>query len=303
MNLRRYLQLLAQGLQARRAALPWRRPGSRETLFWWLAVALIFGGVWFALGGYHAVFRPLNSAWQAVPDWLAQCITYSGDSLLALVLLLFAARRYPQLLWLALPSALIATLLSRGLKLAFDALRPGAVLPAGSFHLVGPLYSTHSFPSGHTVTAFTTAATFAWFLPRAWMRWSAFALALLVGISRVGVGAHWPLDVVAGMATGTLSVLLGALVARRWNWGLTPAGHFLLVAALAGCAMALLLREAAYPLATQWGRAVAAAALVAVICDYLLVPGIAAIERQAAVPLPKRRPVPGSTSESTSREA
>jgi membrane-associated phospholipid phosphatase len=291
-TLRRYFRLLAQGLQARRAVLPWRQPGAPETLFWWLAVSLIFGGVWFALGGYHAVFRPLNSAWQGVPDWLAQCVTYSGDSLLALVLLLFAARRYPQVLWLALPSALIATLLSRGLKLAFDALRPGAVLPAGSFHLTGPLYSTHSFPSGHTVTAFTTAAIFAWFLPQAWMRWCAFALALLVGLSRVGVGAHWPIDVMAGMGAGTLSVLLGSLAARRWSWGLTPAGHFPLVAALAGCAVALLRREAVYPLATQWGRAVAAAALVVVICDYLVVPAIATIGQAAAVPLRRRRPAP-----------
>ena len=286
MNLRDYPRALLAGLAARREVLPWRQPGARETLYWWLTAALIFGGMWLAMGGYHAVFRPLNNAWSAVPDWLCECITYTGDSLLALVLLLFVARRWPQMVWLAVPSALIATLLSRGMKLAFDAARPGALLAPGSFHLVGPLYLTRSFPSGHTVTAFVTAACFAWFLPRPWMRWAAFGLALLVGLSRVGVGAHWPIDVASGMAVGTLSVLLGGMVAQRWRWGLIPAVHFLLVAALAGCAVALLLREAAYPLATQWGRAVAAAALIVAICDYLLVPGMEALGRPpAAVPL------------------
>jgi membrane-associated phospholipid phosphatase len=292
MNLREYPRALLDGLAARREALPWRQPGGRETLYWWLTAAAIFGGMWLSMGGYHAVFRPLNNAWSEVPDWLSECITYSGDTLLALVLLLFTARRWPQILWLALPSALIATVLSRGLKLAFGAARPGALLAPGNFHLVGPLYLTQSFPSGHSVTAFVTAATFAWFLPQAWMRWSAFALALLVGLSRVGVGAHWPLDVVAGMAIGTLSVVLGGLIAQRWRWGLNPAVHFPLVAILSACAVLLLLRQAAYPLATQWGRAVAAAALIVAICDYLLVPGLEVLpSRAAAVPLRGRPPV------------
>ena len=285
-RLRTYRRLLVNGFEARRDILPWRNRAAAATLGWWLGASLIFGTVWLILGGYHAVFRPLNSAWALVPDWLAQCITYSGDSLFALVLLLLAARRFPQLLWLALPSALIAALLSRGLKALFNAARPGGVLPPDAFHLSGPLYLTHSFPSGHTVTAFVTAGVFAWFLQRNWMRWCAFALALLVGLSRVGVGAHWPLDVVAGMGLGTLSVLLGALLARRWQqWGLSTPAHFLSVALLAGCAVELLLRQPAYPLALWWGRAVAALALALSAWDYLIEPGTQAADRRAAVPL------------------
>lgn len=284
-RLRAYRRLLLSELEARRNILPWRNPGSGQTLAWWLLVSLIFGGVWLLLGGYHAVFHPLNAPWARVPDALAECLTYSGDTLFALVLLLFAARRFPQVLWLALPSALIATLLSRGLKAAFDAARPGALLPPGGFHLVGPLYYTHSFPSGHSVTAFVTAATFAWFLPREWMRWCAFALALLVGWSRVGVGAHWPLDVVAGMGLGTLSVFLGAQLAQRWSWGLSAPAHFITVLALSACALALLLRQPVYPLAALWAHSVAVGALTLTVWDYFVAPAVWAIDRRPAIPL------------------
>lgn len=285
-RLRTYRRLLGNGFEARRDILPWRSPGAAATLGWWLGGALIVGGVWLGLGGYHAVFRPLNSAWRTVPDWLAQSITYSGDTLFVLALLLLAARRFPQLVWLALPSALVATLLSRGLKAAFNAMRPGAVMPPDAFHLSGPLYLTHSFPSGHTVSAFVTAGVFAWFVQRNWMRWCAFGLALLVGLSRVGVGAHWPLDVVAGVAVGALSVLLGALLAQRWQqWGLSGPAHFLSVAALAGCATELLLRQPPYPLALWWGRVIAVLALALTAWDYLIEPGMQAADRRAAIPL------------------
>ncbi len=283
---RAYQRRLIDGLDDRREVLPWLRRAAAATLDWWLGISLIFGSVWFGMDGYHAVFHLLNSEWARVPDWLAQCITSCGDSLFTLVLLLFAARRFPQILWLALPSALIATLLSRSLKAAFNSMRPGAVLPPDTFHLTGPLYLTHSFPSGHSVTAFVTAGTFAWFLPQAWMRWGAFALALLVGMSRVGVGAHWPLDVVAGMGIGTLSVLLGSLPAWRWrHWGLSAPAHFLTVVLLAGCAVALLLRRPEYQLTLLWTRSVAGFALALTAWDYLIAPALQGADRRAATRL------------------
>lgn len=284
-NVRLYGRLLTVELDARRNILGWQRPQAMETLGWWLLVSMIFGGVWMLLGGYHAVFLALNRPWARVPDWLAQCITESGDTLFALVLLLFVARRVPQVVWLALLSAVYATIFSRGLKAIFDASRPGAVLHAGQFHLTGPLYYTHSFPSGHTVTAFTAAAAFAWFLPREWMRWTLFAIALLIGWSRVGVGAHWPLDVVAGMGLGTLSVFLGGIVAPRVSWGLSVPGHLLSVLALSGCAVAQLLRQPAYPLAGLWVHSVAVGALALTVWEYVVVPVLIIRDRRAAVPL------------------
>jgi len=67
--------------------------------------------------------------------------------------------------------------------------------------VVKPLF-VHSFPSGHTTTAFAAAIVWAAFFPR-W-RWVFFAIAALVGLSRVYVGVHFPFDVVGGALLGTL---------------------------------------------------------------------------------------------------
>lgn len=69
-----------------------------------------------------------------------------------------------------------------------------------------------SFPSGHTATAFAlaTAITYLWpkASPAVWL------FAILIGISRLMICAHYPSDVIAGAFVGTLTTL--ALI-QFWN--------------------------------------------------------------------------------------
>ena len=86
-------------------------------------------------------------------------------------------------------------------------------------HLV--VVKTSSFPSGHATSSMIFYLTLAFALTsgRRW-RWPAVAgavlLSLLIGISRVMLGVHWPSDVVGGWAFGMLWVLLTLRLAERF---------------------------------------------------------------------------------------
>jgi membrane-associated phospholipid phosphatase len=80
-----------------------------------------------------------------------------------------------------------------------------------------PAHGT-SFPSSHTAVTVAVMIALVPFLPRA-LAWVAIAYAVLVGWSRVYLGVHYPLDVLAGagigMAVGGLVLLaVGALLHR-----------------------------------------------------------------------------------------
>ena len=75
-----------------------------------------------------------------------------------------------------------------------------------------PLITTptsHSLPSGHSTTAFAAATILGAYFPR--FRLPFYALAALIAWSRVVVGVHYPLDVIAGALLG---VALGLLALR-----------------------------------------------------------------------------------------
>ena len=80
-----------------------------------------------------------------------------------------------------------------------------------------PAHGT-SFPSSHTAVTVAVVIALVPFLPRA-LAWVAIAYAVLVGWSRVYLGVHYPLDVLAGagigMAVGGAVLLaLGVLLHR-----------------------------------------------------------------------------------------
>jgi membrane-associated phospholipid phosphatase len=79
--------------------------------------------------------------------------------------------------------------------------------------IIGYRAGGRSFPSGHTSQAFFMATLMApHFHASAWLVILLYASALLVGITRMYVGAHYPRDVLAGAILGSAWGLLGVLV-------------------------------------------------------------------------------------------
>lgn len=79
-----------------------------------------------------------------------------------------------------------------------------------------------SFPSGHTSAAFAFALAVVRAGPKPWrkVKVTVVVLAVLMGLSRLYVGAHYPSDVLAGLLVGSLAGVTGwylsTLLLRRY---------------------------------------------------------------------------------------
>ena len=102
------------------------------------------------------------------------------------------------------------------LKPIVDRPRPGQRFAAEGVdvHIPAGTPSDKAFPSGHTQTAFGAAVYLSCMYPG----WSPLflTLAAIVGLSRIAIGVHYPLDVLVGALFGTaFSIVAYRLVKRR----------------------------------------------------------------------------------------
>ena len=78
----------------------------------------------------------------------------------------------------------------------------------------------YSFPSGHGATAVSLFGTLAMDVRKRWMWFVAIIMPLLIGLSRIAVGVHYPTDVLCGWVVGLLAigfnVLLQKKVQKEW---------------------------------------------------------------------------------------
>ena len=161
----------------------------------------------------RAIFLWINNQWSNpyLDCLVSYIITWLGNAgiVIALVVIFFVLKK-PAYLRQHLPwflaAMLVAGLCIFALKKMIPRPRPlsdfASLIEAGTVHIhvLGKQLWYRSFPSGDTQTAFTAATYLSFLLPR----WTPLFLSLAVGVglSRIYVGVHFPLDVIAGAAIG-----------------------------------------------------------------------------------------------------
>ncbi len=236
----------------------------RSPWFWGVPIAALVGLtiVWGAKLNLP-LFHWFNDLSRYTGEALWAHLTLLGDGVVGLVLVLPFIGRRPDIVRAMMVAALLATIWAVGLKALVGAPRPAALLPSEAITIIGPVLKQFAFPSGHTTTIFTLAGVLCFHTPSGALRLLLLVFAVVVGCSRMVVGAHWPADVLAGAFGGWVAAGAGTLLAARWRGGLRPTaqrGFALLLVILA--VWLLLFHHTGDPQTLPFQRLIAVSALL-----------------------------------------
>jgi len=168
-----------------------------------------------------SLFNYLNHMFSA--PWLDTTMAYITRirhwripiGILGVLLFFYGGKKGRTVVLLMIPAIAFSDIMNHQVfKHVFERVRPCHALP--DVRQLVHCSSSPSFPSNHAFNIFTAATLFAQFY--AWpVGLLAFTIATVVGYSRVYVGAHYPLDVLAGAAMGIAWASALAWAYRRWR--------------------------------------------------------------------------------------
>ncbi len=148
---------------------------------------------------------------------LFQCFTLFGEELVVIIVLCLLYWCFDkELAYRVSFGFFLSGLLVQGAKVTFRIDRPWIADP--QFEAVERAMKTatgYSFPSGHTQGAFALYGTLGLSCTRKWQGALWFLLACGVGVSRLYLGVHTPLDVLGAAGVALLSIFLVHLLFRK----------------------------------------------------------------------------------------
>jgi membrane-associated phospholipid phosphatase len=157
--------------------------------------------------------RGCHPKWLDRAMWLA---TQAGNMATAIILAaIFFVIKYRRLTVEIILGTLTLWLAVEVIKALTDRARP--FMDHEKARVIGWRERGRSFPSGHTAQAFFLAMLIShWFHPGIGGITSLYAAAVLVGFTRMYVGAHYPRDVIGGAVLGSVWGILATLVDPYW---------------------------------------------------------------------------------------
>jgi membrane-associated phospholipid phosphatase len=167
--------------------------------------------------GKQDSFILINGYYNEPLDYFFQYVTLLGDGLIYIPIALYCAIYNRKYLVAIIAAVIICTVLTHFLKRVVfpEQLRPISLEAENIIirKIEGvPVHRNHSFPSGHTSTAFSMALLLAATMKRKLWCFVLPFIAFLVGYSRVYLSQHFVTDVCAGMLIGMVTAYLSLLI-------------------------------------------------------------------------------------------
>jgi membrane-associated phospholipid phosphatase len=159
------------------------------------------------------IFMYFNMRGHRAPwlDWVMLGLTQVGSGVSAMIIaLILLLRRRNLLAYELVFGTLTLWLIVETIKVIVRRKRPYIKLK--NIRIVGSRASGHSFPSGHTGQMFFMATLLShYYNADIHVIIGLYAISLLVGITRIYVGMHYPRDVLGGAVFGTAWGILGII--------------------------------------------------------------------------------------------
>jgi len=111
-------------------------------------------------------------------------------------------------------SIVFACVFVKPLKMIIGRARPIFADPM-LFNMFSDSNAFQSMPSGHTTVSFAALVMLGMLFPR--IKWATWSLAIIIGVSRIYVGAHWPSDVIFGAFVGMLCADFAKALLKKVN--------------------------------------------------------------------------------------
>lgn len=191
----------------------------RNAALFSVVLALIVA-VFLLIYGKENSFLVINKYNSPQFDYVFKYWTYLGDGIIWVPLFVYVIFFKRDYFVAVLAALIISTIFTHFLKRVIypDEFRPIVVM-SEKVRVIQGYYMNrnHSFPSGHTSTAFTLALLLA-FIVRGnfWVYFFPF-VAFFVGYSRVYLAQHFVTDVLAGMFVGIVSSYFALLIYNQFR--------------------------------------------------------------------------------------
>ncbi|MBV5314741.1 MAG: phosphatase PAP2 family protein [Prolixibacteraceae bacterium] len=182
-------------------------------------VILIVSIALLVFRGNTVAFLFINKHHSLFADFWFLSFTKLGEGVITLlvifILLWVSIREAFTLLVITLLVTIITALLKKIFFVEYD--RPLIFLGEQMIRLVPGYYppKLHTFPSGHTATAFSVYLYISFLVRHRGLKFGLFLVAFTVGYSRIYISAHFPADVIAGSLIAVVITILTYLFCRK----------------------------------------------------------------------------------------